>query len=742
MYLKKLEINGFKSFAQKTTLEFSHGITAIVGPNGSGKSNVSDAIRWVMGEQSIKTLRGKKSEDVIFSGSDKKARLGLAEVSLDLDNSDKKVPIDYSDLLITRKIYRNGESEYLINNSKSKLADINLLLTQANFGHRTYAIIGQGMIDNFLIATPEERKEFFEEATGVKQYQIKKNQTISKLQQVGQNLSAAQIKIQEMEPHLNLLTRQVKKLNKRKEIEAELREAQLNYYSAYWQEINSNYDTEIKKINLIEEEKNKIHELWQSAKDELDKILKNNNTNEKIEKLRQEHQSLLDKKMSLKEELFILKNSQMAKNNSQPSAKNLSEEKINQIFQHLETIDQLHQDTEKEFRSGQNIDTIQKLVFSAKEKITALLSLLRPYLQKTTPEPEKNNTSPKITSLEEKIKSLEAEASSLQSNIKKILDEENSDRSNLWHLQQNYQKHQNELNIKNNELNEIKINLARIETKRFDLKEEILHQLGGFDLLKKDAPKIENLEEKNSILNKINKLKGQLEMIGGLDPEIEKEYTETQKQYEFITTQISDLRETMESLKKIINELDQIIKKQMTESFAEINNYFQKYFKMLFNGGKAELSLLKESTEKEQEENQPNENTAINFFQEKNRDGYSGIEIYATPPGKKLKSISILSGGERALTSIALICAIISSNPAPFIVLDEVDAALDESNSLRFAQILEDLSHKTQFIVITHNRATMEKARLLYGVTMGDDGISKLISIKLEESEKYARNSK
>ncbi|NMC51382.1 AAA family ATPase [Candidatus Kuenenbacteria bacterium] len=742
MYLKKLEINGFKSFAQKTTLEFSHGITAIVGPNGSGKSNVSDAIRWVMGEQSIKTLRGKKSEDVIFSGSDKKARLGLAEVSLDLDNSDKKVPIDYSDLLITRKIYRNGESEYLINNSKSKLADINLLLTQANFGHRTYAIIGQGMIDNFLIATPEERKEFFEEATGVKQYQIKKNQTISKLQQVGQNLSAAQIKIQEMEPHLNLLTRQVKKLNKRKEIEAELREAQLNYYSAYWQEINSNYDTEIKKINLIEEEKNKIHELWQSAKDELDKILKNNNTNEKIEKLRQEHQSLLDKKMSLKEELFILKNSQMAKNNSQPSAKNLSEEKINQIFQHLETIDRLHQDTEKEFQTGQNIDTIQKLVFSAKEKITALLSLLRPYLQKTTPEPEKNNTSPKITSLEEKIKSLEAEASSLQSNIKKILDEENSDRSNLWHLQQNYQKHQNELNIKNNELNEIKINLARIETKRFDLKEEILRELGGFDLLKKDAPKIENLEEKNSILNKINKLKGQLEMIGGLDPEIEKEYTETQKQYEFITTQISDLRETMESLKKIINELDQIIKKQMTESFAEINNYFQKYFKMLFNGGKAELSLLKESTEKEQEENQPNENTAINFFQEKNRDGYSGIEIYATPPGKKLKSISILSGGERALTSIALICAIISSNPAPFIVLDEVDAALDESNSLRFAQILEDLSHKTQFIVITHNRATMEKARLLYGVTMGDDGISKLISIKLEESEKYARNSK
>jgi chromosome segregation protein len=201
MYLKKLEINGFKSFAQKTTLEFTQGITAIVGPNGSGKSNVSDALRWAMGEQSIKTLRGKKSEDVIFSGSDKKARLGLAEVSMELDNSDKKVPLEYSDLVITRKIYRSGESEYLVNNSKSKLSDINLLLTQANFGHHTYAIIGQGMIDNFLIATPEERKDFFEEATGVKQYQIKKNQTISKLQQVGQNLSAAQIKIQEMEPH-------------------------------------------------------------------------------------------------------------------------------------------------------------------------------------------------------------------------------------------------------------------------------------------------------------------------------------------------------------------------------------------------------------------------------------------------------------------------------------------------------------------------------------------------------------
>src|SRR3989338_3718408 len=180
MYLEKLEIQGFKSFANKTVLTFSTGkkvgISSIVGPNGSGKSNIADSVRWVLGEQSLKLLRGKKSQDVIFSGSSKKTRLGFAQVSLFLNNEDKKAPIDYSQVVVSRRVYRDGTSEYQINNANVRLADIQLLLAQANFGHRTYSVIGQGMIDAILTSSPNERKEFFDEATGVKKYQIKREQ--------------------------------------------------------------------------------------------------------------------------------------------------------------------------------------------------------------------------------------------------------------------------------------------------------------------------------------------------------------------------------------------------------------------------------------------------------------------------------------------------------------------------------------------------------------------------------------
>ncbi len=248
MYLEKIELQGFKSFAQKTELEFNgkkvkggRGITAIVGPNGSGKSNIADAVRWVLGEQSMKTLRGKKSEDVIFSGSDTKARLGFAEVSLFLNNEDGSAPIDYSEIVITRRLYRNGESEYLINKNKARLSDILMLLAKANFGQRTYSVIGQGMVDHFLIATPSERKEFFDEAAGVRQFQIKKEQTINKLKRTKDNLRQAEALISEIEPRLRSLTRQVKRLEKREVIEKELKDLQIEYYGNFWRDLMSQH---------------------------------------------------------------------------------------------------------------------------------------------------------------------------------------------------------------------------------------------------------------------------------------------------------------------------------------------------------------------------------------------------------------------------------------------------------------------------------------------------------------------
>ena len=219
MYLQKLEILGFKSFALKTTLEFNQKLTAIVGPNGSGKSNVADAIRWVLGEQSVKLLRGKRAEDVIFAGSDRKTRSGMAEVSIFLNNADGSAPIDYSEIVITRRVYRDGQSEYLLNNHPVRLIDINLLLARANFGQKTYSVIGQGMIDSILVSSPADRKEFFEEATGIKQYQIKREQSISKLGATYENLEQAELVLQEITPRLKTLTRQVKRLEKRGELD-------------------------------------------------------------------------------------------------------------------------------------------------------------------------------------------------------------------------------------------------------------------------------------------------------------------------------------------------------------------------------------------------------------------------------------------------------------------------------------------------------------------------------------------
>src|SRR3989344_5421230 len=208
MYLQKIEIQGFKSFAEPTTLIFNKELTAIVGPNGSGKSNIADAIRWVLGEQSLKLLRGKKSEDVIFAGSDKKSRLGFAKVILYLDNADRKSDLDYDQIVIERSMNRNGESEYLVNNNKARLIDIQLMLAKASVGQKSYSVIGQGMIDNLLALSAQERRDFFDEATGVRQYQLKKGQALNKLDQTEENLEQAELVLQELAPRLRTLSRQ------------------------------------------------------------------------------------------------------------------------------------------------------------------------------------------------------------------------------------------------------------------------------------------------------------------------------------------------------------------------------------------------------------------------------------------------------------------------------------------------------------------------------------------------------
>ena len=291
----------------------------------------------------------------------------------------------------------------------------------------------------------------------------------------------------------------------------------------------------------------------------------------------------------------------------------------------------------------------------------------------------------------------------------------------------------------------MRIKSARLETRRDDLEQEIKQDLNIDDLskIKDKNSQQENEQEKREMITEISKFKHQLELIGGIDPEIQNEYAQIKERHEFLSGQIEDLRKSMVSLETLIIELDETVRCQFNANFKIINDEFQKYFKILFAGGKAKLILIKKEKVRMQDldpdsQSHIEEKTEFDKIRDRlSQNMYVGVEIEATPPGKKLKSINMLSGGERAMTSIALLCAILSSNPSPFIVLDEVDAALDEANSIRYADIIEQLSSKSQFIIITHNRATMEKADILYGVTMGDDGASTILSLKLEGAEKY-----
>lgn len=885
MYLEKLEIQGFKSFAKKTVLEFpdkingSHSITGIVGPNGSGKSNVADAIRWVLGEQSIKTLRGKKSQDVIFSGSDKKARLGYAEVSLYLNNQDKKTDIDYTELIITRRVYQSGEGEYFINKNKARLTDIQMLLAKANFGQRTYSIVGQGMADSVLSASLAERKELFDEAVGVKQFQIKRDQALNKFKATRENLAQTELTLQEIEPRLRSLTRQVKKLEKREEIEKELKILQKDYYAQIWQNLAN-------KLKEINRQKNSSSKIYQELDQEINKI--QNKINElavessrqaQFSKIQADYNDLIEQKNSLLHDQTILKakmdmeytkqgqgnfvwlNNRIEEINKQANNLKEQQKEINNLIeqeetnlktkqQNLTSLDQrlnnvkeelskIQKTTQLPFEEEKELEIIfnqqQELVnqllkvdkledlAEIKNKAREISQKLSLYLEKLKTvkkqdsdnlinlqnqleslSQEKNDLNLEINqinlnlsikkekteSLTQEIKKLNEEQDKIAKEIelnkiepknkkelntkiiqeletikvktadldKKIKEQENkikqfnieeqNKKETLINLQQEFQGKQQQINKYSQEINQFNIELAKYTTKQEDLETEIRHD--QLDLTKIKDHQIDKKIDEDTAYQKIEQLKRQMEIIGGIDEETQTEYKEIKKRHDFLSEQSKDLEDAIKSLEKVIEELDKTIKEQFDKAFKEINKEFQKYFKILFNGGQAELLKVTTAEVKKEEKQRAEEGLeeeeeeegvlaqADKFakkIKQKEKESYSGIEIKAVPPGKKIKSINMLSGGERALASIALICAIISNNPSPFIVLDEVDAALDEANSERFNAILEELAKKTQFVVITHNRVTMHYAHVLYGITMGVDGISKLLSVKLADAE-------
>lgn len=732
MYLKRLELQGFKTFANKTVLKFSpdskgrRGLTAIVGPNGSGKSNIADAVRWVMGEQSLKLLRGKKTEDVIFSGSQKKSRSGFAEVGLTLVNDDKP-DIDLPEIVITRRVYRDGQSEYEINKQAVRLTDIVLLLAQAGIGQRTYSVIGQGMVDSVLSASPAERKEFFDEAAGLKPFQLKRQSSVNKLEATKDNLKQAEMLLREIAPRLSSLERQAKRLQQRGELEKKLSDLERSYYGGQWADLRDRLGAATSAVGAAKEESRKRAVMAEKLEGELRALEKAEPPSEGFKELRCVLDGLKEERVKLRERQLRLETSkEVALARSEKAWAPLPLSKI------IKTIDELNEKYDELWEELQaekpNTSKIKKIVEIARGVNADLLSKL----QRPAPEPaQAEKVDPAI---EKEALKLAAEMKRAGEEIEaaeKRLDDWNKNeegkRSHIFELQHKLTEVRRDATKADTKAKEAEIELARLETRRETLFQDLRAHASKLEQDLEAAANAARAEKSGesaeAMAASINRLRSQLEWIGGIDPEVLKEYEDTKDRFEKLAAQTEDLKQALVSLETIISELDKTIKERSETSFRLMDREFGLFFKKLFGGGEAKLLEIAPEPEIDDEGN---------LIKEIESDaGPAGIEIQATPPGKRMKSVSLLSGGERALTSIALICAIMATNSSPFVVLDEVDAALDEANSRKFAEIVAALAEKTQFIVVTHNRATMHEAHVLYGVTMGDDGVSQLLSVKL-----------
>lgn len=775
MYLKKVEISGFKSFAQKTTLEFLPvcaldpltdksnaalekaqrfcGITAIVGPNGSGKSNIVDAIRWAMGEQSMKNLRGKKSEDVIFAGSGKKARLGSAQVSLFFDNSDKRIPLEFSEVEISRKLFRSGESEYLINGSRTRLIDVADLLAKSGIGRESYCVINQGSSDAVLSASPTERRAVIEDAAGVKQFQIKKERALRKLESTQINLTRVRDLIIEISPHLKTLRRQAERALKSKDLAVELEEKQTKLFSFLWHSFQQ------EKIELSQE-KNEIGAKMMNVQREVDKMIdeldrksKEIENFSKIDNLERKKNELREKINQLEKELVISEGRLEIEKEKKTQEEIIQKIPVDAVFVRKK-LEKIRADQEKLIRRLENAESLAEIQ-DIKEFARAIQQELYDLYQaagvgsvevredrsaETKAQEEKiRSLTQKSDELRKKIESGKQEVEKVVWEMEKEMEKSKELRQKFFELEKISRLKQEEFGQIKDQFNEAKISLAKVEVREEDLAREIESEL------KTDPSALKYEKEavhEESLRKEIARLKVRLEQAGGIDPLVVEEYEETRKRYDFLEQESEDLKQAIKSCREIVKEMNIKIKEVFDEAFEKINKEFANYFRIIFGGGNARLIKIKnqkpkikikedlgtDKLESAVEEGQENLEEIAEETEEE-----LGIDIFACPPGKRISHLNMLSGGERSLTAIALLFAIISHNPPPFAVLDEVEAALDEANSLRFGRILQELSTNTQFVIITHNRVTMRQASLLYGVTMGEDGISKLLSVRLDQ---------
>jgi len=810
MNFKHLEITGFKSFSEKTTFLIENGLTGIVGPNGCGKSNIVESLRWCMGENSAKSMRGSGMEDVIFSGTSNRPSKNISEVALLLDNQNKGGPFlykEFDEISIRRKIEKDKGSKYYINDKEVRARDVQTFFADLSTGAHSPSLISQGRIGQLVTSKPIERKSILEEAAGISGIHARRQEAETRLNAAENNLKRADELKKQQQKQLDNLKKQAEEATRYKEISKELKRIVAGLYYLKISEIEkdkkliveklSELDDDLSAVNidfnhnntLLEEENKKLAPLRDKKMESVAKLQKLNldmsnlveeesrvrTLQEKLEKSIKTIESDLDRERSIsldanlnekriskeKEELLKTENELLVVENNSYKELRTSKAQLDNLQVQLDAVlDQIERDIDEDKKLSKESfwelrQLVKKITLSqedyaekfGKDKSIQSDSIKRKERIKNIDVELENwrnlkSNSEKMTSeLSDRKNKLLVELNDNQKNPERIATSKGQNLQNLENTKKINEEIENELINAEKKYNFINQNLKEIQLKISDLKENKARNeatVEGIENRKKDllySIKNElNIDSEASVLpqsdlnnispdnlptievqsKKVEKIKKQRESLGSVNLRADVETKKYETEIKKMEDDRADLYSAIVKLKTSIDELNQKGRERLLEAFTKVNRKFNEVYTKLFNGGTAKIELV--------DSDDPLE---------------AGLEMYVSPPGKRLQSITLLSGGEQALTALSLVFAVFLVNPSPICVLDEVDAPLDDANVTRFCSLLDELTKitKTKFIIITHHALTMSRMHRLYGVTMAEQGVSQLVSVDLQKAE-------
>jgi len=805
MKFKEIEVSGFKSFADKTNFYFEKGLTGIVGPNGCGKSNVLEALRWVMGETSAKSLRGSGMEDVIFNGTSNRPSKNICEVSIKLENNDdvlqfKGIP----EIEIKRKLEKDKGSKYYINGKEVRAKDVQIVFADLSTGPHSPSMVSQGRVGALITAKPTDRRAILEEAAGIAGLHARRHEAELRLNAAENNLKKADDLMKQTENQLKNLVKQAEEASKYKEISDEIRryEAAIIFLNSIQveKEIEENKDklnefedeisavnieknfneneieklkTEIQPINIksnelssnlqkLKIEFDQINKDEERVKIEIEKIKKDikltysdisrekeiiaNSTNNE-ERLIKERNDIAEVEKNYYEIEKVATDDYKDSLNQLNKAKEALKSFFNKLINIVKNKEEINEDTiqqefKKEFENIENhqekyasrfgkYDLVKQEAIKRKERLNNIDKEIQNWRDL------KENSTNKLSELKEKVNSLENGLEKEEDKPRQIAEKRGSYQQNIKNIEEDIEGIKSNLIIKESKIDELNLALKKInestlqktefrvrsqtiiEGLRSKLKELQQKSLIDFNIDLNgiaDFSKIENLNQLSieDAQNHLDLLKKSRESMGAVNLRADNETKELQDKIDKMMNDRKDLVHGLQKLKSSINDLNQKGRERLLDAFEKVNRKFNDVYTKLFAGGNARLELI--------ESDDPLE---------------AGLELLVSPPGKKLQSITLLSGGEQALTALALIFAVFLINPAPICVLDEVDAPLDDANVTRFNGLVEELTRltDTKFVIITHHALTMSKMNRLYGVTMAERGVSQLVAVNLDRAE-------